>query len=105
MRESDRDVEQDHTFWIRSLEEVLREVLGDERMADHQHFTLEMLINEEGERKFWASLANGAVSFQIAQLRSGADCVPVSLVIYIDGSFIKHWIPIKPMYAIVWYVF
>ncbi len=26
--------DQDFTFWIRSLEEVLREVLGDERMAD-----------------------------------------------------------------------
>jgi hypothetical protein len=52
-------------------------------------------LNEEGEREFGAS--NGAVSFQIAQLLSGPDCVPVSLVIYIDGSFIKHWIPVKPI--------
>ena len=37
MRESDRDGDQDLTFWIRSLEAVLREVLGDERMAGHQH--------------------------------------------------------------------
>jgi hypothetical protein len=43
---------------------------------------------EEGERQFGAS--NGAVSFQLAQVRCGPDCVPVSLVIYIDGSFIKH---------------
>jgi hypothetical protein len=97
MRESDRDGDQDLTFWIRSLEEVLLEVLGDERMAGHQHFTFEMLINEDGEREFGAS--NGAVSFQIAQLRSGPDCVPVSLVIYIDGSFIKHGIPVKPIYG------
>ena len=96
MREGDRDGDQDLTFWIRSLEEVLREVLGDERMAGHQHFTFEMLINEDGEREFGAS--NGAVSFQIAQLRSGPDCVPVSLVIYIDGSFIKHGIPVKPIH-------
>jgi hypothetical protein len=34
MRESDRDGDQDLTFWIRSLEEVLQEALGDERMAD-----------------------------------------------------------------------
>ena len=97
MRESDRDGDQDLTFWIRSLEAVLREVLGDERMAGHQHFTFEMLINEDGEREFGAS--NGAVSFQMAQLRSGPDCVPVSLVIYIDGSFIKHGIPVKPIYG------
>ena len=52
------------------------EVLGDERMAGHQHFTFEMLINEDGEREFGAS--NGAVSFQIAQLRSGMHDVLVS---------------------------
>ena len=97
MRESDRYGDQDLTFWIRALKEVLREVLGDERMAGHKHFTFEMLINEEGDREFGAS--NGAVSFQIAQLRSGPDCDPVSLVIYIDGSFIKHWISVKPIYG------
>ena len=68
-------------------------------MAGHQHFSFEMLINEDGECEFGAS--NGAVSFQIAQLRSGPDCVPVSLVIYIDGSFIKHGIPVKPIYGMV----
>jgi hypothetical protein len=88
MRESNLDGDQDLTLWIRSLEEVLKEALGDDRMAGHQHFSFEMLINEDGEREFGAS--NGAVSFQIAQLRCGPDCVPVSLVIYIDGSFIKH---------------
>ena len=59
-------------------------------MADHQHLSFEMVVNlnEEVEREFGAS--NSAVSFQIAQIKCGADCVPVSLVIYIDGSFIKH---------------
>ena len=101
MRESDLDGDQDLTFWIRSLEEVLREILGDDRMAGHQHFSFDMNVNEEGEREFGAS--NSAVSFQIAQLRGGPDCVPVSLVIYIDGSFIKHGIPVKPIYGILSY--
>ncbi len=35
MRESDVDGDQDLTFWMRSLEEVLKEVLGDERMSGH----------------------------------------------------------------------
>ena len=99
MRESDLDGDHDLTFWIRSLEEVLKEVLGDDRMAGHQHYSFEMQTNEDGEREFGAS--NGAVSFQIAQLRCGPDCVPVSLVIYIDGSYIKHGIPVKPIYGIL----
>ena len=69
MRESDLDGDQDLTFWIRSLEEVLREILGDIRMEGHQHFTFEMIHNEDGERVLGAS--NSAVSFQIAQVRSG----------------------------------
>jgi hypothetical protein len=99
MRESDLDGDQDLTLWLRSLEDVLREVLGDDRMAGHQHFSFEMLTNDDGEREFGAS--NGAVSFQIAQVRCGPDCVPVSLVIYIDGSFIKHGIPVKPIYGML----
>jgi hypothetical protein len=37
MRESDLDGDQDLTLWLRSLENVLREVLGDsdDRMAGH----------------------------------------------------------------------
>ncbi len=51
----------------------------------------------QGKRQFGAS--NGAVSFQLAQVLCGPYCVPVSLVIYIDGSFIKHGIPVKPIYG------
>jgi hypothetical protein len=97
MRESDVDGDQDLTFWLRSLEEVLKEVLGDEQMSVHQHFGFEMSETNEGLREFGAS--NGAVSFQIAQIRCGEECVPVSLVIYIDGSFIKHGIPLTPIYS------
>jgi hypothetical protein len=97
MRESNSDGDQDLTLWLRSLEEVLKEVIGDERMEGHQHFSFEMSETLDGKREFGAS--NGAVSFQIAHLRCGDECVPVSLVIYIDGSFIKHGIPVKPIYG------
>jgi hypothetical protein len=98
MRESELDGDQDLTLWLRSLEEVLREVLGDERMAGHQHFSFETVVDKEsGEREFGPS--NSAVSFQLAQVTAGPDCVPVSLVVYIDGSFIKHGIPVKPIYG------
>ena len=35
MRESNSDGDQDLPFWLLSLEDVLKEVLGDERMAGH----------------------------------------------------------------------
>jgi hypothetical protein len=103
MRESDLDGDQDLTLWLRSLEEVLREVLGDDRMAGHQHFCFEMQTNDDGEREFGLNFgaSNSAVSFQIAQVRCGPNCVPVSLVIYIDGSLIKHGIPVKPLYGML----
>ena len=97
MRESDLDGDQDLPFWLRSLEDVVREIIGDERMDGHQEFSFEISRTEEGERQFGAS--HGAVSFELAQVRCGPDCVPVSLVIYIDGSFIKHGIPVKPIYG------
>ncbi len=97
MRESDLDGDQDLTFWLCSLEDVLREILGDEGMDSHQEFRLEISRTEDGERQFGTS--NGAVSFQLAQVLCGPDCVPVSLLIYIDGSFIKHGIPVKTIYG------
>ncbi len=50
MRESDLDGNQDLTFWLRSLEDVLREILGDERMDGHQEFRFEISRTEDGER-------------------------------------------------------
>lgn len=97
MRESDLDGDQDLRFWLRSLEDVLKELLGDARMDGHQEFRFEISRTDEGLRRFGAS--TGAVSFQLAQIGCGTDCVPVSLVIYIDGSFIKHGIPVKPIYG------
>ena len=36
--------------------------------------------------------ANGSISFQLAQMRIGADKVPISIVLYIDATFIKRGI-------------
>ena len=71
--------------------------LEDNRPDVHDEADFDIPDTEEGERQFGAS--NGAVSFQLAQVRCGPDCVPVSLVIYIDGNFIKHGIPVKPIYG------
>ena len=33
---------------------------------------------------------NGSVTFQLAQIRVGEGVVPISIVLYVDGSFIKR---------------
>ncbi len=43
--------------------------------------------------------ANGSVSFELAQIALGPDRVPISIVLYINATYIKHWIPILPIYS------
>jgi hypothetical protein len=85
---------QDLTFIKRNVEKVLRELLSDERLAGHQHFGFKMRTDSTGER-ILGGHANESVKFQIAQLFVGPDKVPISIVIYIDATFIKMHIPIR----------
>ncbi len=50
-----------------------------------------------GNRPF-AGHSNGSVSFQLAQIQVGEDKVPVSIVLYIDSTYLKKGIPIRPVY-------
>jgi hypothetical protein len=43
--------------------------------------------------------ANGPVSFELVQICVGPGTVPISIVIYIDATYIKHGIPIRPIYS------
>jgi hypothetical protein len=82
----------------RPAEKVLRELISDIRLAGCQHFAFKEYLDPHGNRLF-AGHANGSVSFQLAQLRIGEGKVPVSLVIYIDATYIKKGIPIRPIYC------
>ncbi len=42
---------------------------------------------------------NGSLKFELAQFRLGPGTVPISIVLYIDATFIKHGIPIRPIYS------
>ena len=82
----------------RPAEKVLRELIGDIRLAGCQHFAFKEYLDPHGNRLF-AGHSNGSISFQLAQIRVGPDKVPVSLVIYIDATYIKKGIPIRPIYC------
>ena len=92
------DGDQDVTFVKRKLEKIMRELMADVRMAGHQHFGFKLQANARGERIF-ACEANGSVAFQLAQLSMGPDTVPMALVAYIDGTFMKRGLGIRPIYC------
>ena len=92
------DGPQNPELFMRPVEKVLRELVGDMRLAGHQHFAFHEYKDPRGNRIF-AGDANGSVSFQLAQMRIGPGKVPVSIVLYIDGTFLKKGIPIRPVYS------
>jgi hypothetical protein len=77
---------------------VLRELLSDERLEGCQHFGFKQYKNANGDR-ILACDANGSITFQLAQIHVGEGTVPISIVLYIDGIFIKRGIPIRPVYC------
>ena len=89
----DGDGNQDVGLFKRPAGKVLRELLSKQRMAGCQHFAFKAYKDASGAR-ILGEHANGSVSFQLAQLRVGKDTVPISIVLYIDSSFIKRGIPI-----------
>ena len=66
MRVNSRDGDQDLSMWMRDVEEVVREIMRDERFKGH--FSFEPCLEDDGERVYGGE-ANEAVSFQIGQMR------------------------------------
>ncbi len=122
------DGDQDLNLLIREVEDVCLEFMEDPLFKGNQDFHFEMDLDELGERMFGCE-ANAGVSFQIGQLRcvmihdeyipvhtqyipdtywiwtcfsccrAGDRTVPLAIVVDIDGSFVKHKIPVKPIYV------
>ena len=65
------------------------------RLAGCQHFALKEHKDATGAWILGGN-ANGLVYFQVAEMRVGKDIVPISIVLYIDLSFIKRGILICP---------
>ncbi len=57
-----------------------------------------MYKDPHGNRIF-AGDANSAVSFQLAQARIGQNKVPVSIVLYINCTYLRKGIPMHPIYG------
>ena len=85
------------------VEKVLRELMADMRLACCQHFGFQEYKDPRGNRLF-AGHSNGSVSFQLAQLKVGEGKVPVSIVLYIDGTYLKKGILIRSVYHKCMYI-
>ncbi len=89
---------QDNTFVEHKVSKVLMELISDDSMAGRQHFGFKLSTDGNGNRVLGGD-ANGSVSFELAQLYVGPGAVPISIVLYIDTTYIKHGIPILPIYS------
>ena len=56
-------------MWMRDVEEVVREIMRDERFEGHQHFSFEESIDDETGERLFGGEANAGISFQIGQIR------------------------------------
>jgi hypothetical protein len=76
------------------------ELLSDERMAGHQRFGFKRSTDANGDMVLGGD-TNGSLSFKLVQLRVqvGPGIVPISIVLYMVATLIKHWIPIRPIYS------
>ena len=92
------DGDQEVMLYKRPALKVLRELLADLRLAGHQHLAFKEYKDANGARVL-ACDANGSITFQLAQIAVGEGKVPISIVIYIDGTFIKRGIPVRPVYC------
>jgi hypothetical protein len=91
------DGEQVLELFMRQSEKVLSELMADMRLAESQHFALQE-YKDPHDNKHFAGHSNGSVSFQLAQIQVGEGKVPVSIVLYIDSTYLKKGIPIRPVY-------
>ena len=83
--------------FMHPAEKVLRELMADMRLAGSQHYAFHECKDPCGNRHF-AGHSNGSIPFQLAQLKVGEGKIPVSIVLYIEGTYLKKGIPIRPVY-------
>ncbi len=69
-----------------NLETVMRDLLSDPKLKNHQFFGFKQYKDERGVRLCVETI--GSLSFQNAAHKIGPRVVPLSIVIYIDSSFV-----------------
>jgi hypothetical protein len=75
----------------------LRDLSSDKRMVGRW---FKLSTDAKGDQIFGGDAnSNGSVSFELDQLTVGSETVTIPIVLYINATYIKHWIPILPTYS------
>ena len=69
----------------------------DAYLADFQHFSFQEYKDTKGD-SILSSNASCSVTFQLAQMQVGQGTVQISIVLYIEETFIMLGNPIQPVY-------
>ena len=69
----------------------------DAYLADCQHFSFQEYKDTKGD-SILSSNASCSVTFQLAQMQVGQGTVQISIVLYIEETFIMLGNPIQPVY-------
>lgn len=95
------DGDQELIFLLLNLEAVVQDLLCDERLEGHQVYGFQVYTDSRGVRV--CSEGNGSLSFQAASAKiaalSGPRKVPLSLVLYLDGTFVLSNVDVKVLYC------
>ena len=87
------DGNQDLVFIMREPEDVFGELMSDPSASVAQYYQYEEYVGPEGYR---VHHANGTLSFQYAQKRAGQGVCPLSIVLYVDGTFGRKDVSYRP---------
>ena len=71
--------------------------MSDTCFDGHFHYKFEMQFNADGERVFCEGY--GCEEFRLHAVRIGEGIVPVSLVLYVDGTSTFTNISVRPVYG------
>ena len=90
------DGDEQLVFLLLDLESVVQDLLCDERQAGHQHFQFQKYMDSRGIRVF--SEGNGSLSYQAAAAKIGPNKVPLSVVLYLDGTYVLQNVDVRVLY-------
>jgi hypothetical protein len=85
-------------FWLLDGNDVVRGLVGDERFKGAFHMKPEIHYNAEGDRVYGEP--HTCEAFREHAARIGPGIVPISLVLYVDGTSTMTNISLKPIYGI-----
>jgi hypothetical protein len=92
------DGKQDLKMYTRGIEQVASEIFSDPRFKGSMTFTFVPTFDEEGRRTFGSAMGGVWAQYHARAIVDGVEVLLV-LAIYIDASYVKVNLTVKPIYC------